>query len=156
MESGSRNPGRCGLRLRHLPGHPGFGDHGHVHRVEITDLVEASEADDDLVAGLIGHGAADHAGVAALRHHRDTPRGADLHRGGEFAGIAGPDDGGRGALVEVAPIVAVRLRVGAQQHASIAQHGVQGGEQLAAPGFVQHQAVRANAGARRCGAAALI
>ena len=51
--------------------HPALGGHRAVDRIDGDDAREALQAEHEHLAGRVGRGAADEAGVRALRHHPD-------------------------------------------------------------------------------------
>ena len=108
----------------------GFRGHGHVEGVHVAHAVEAGEADDDLGAGLVGGGTADHGGVAALGDHRDAGGGEEANGGGEGLRRRGADEEGGAAGVEAAPVGEVGGEVGGvRDQAAGAEGGGEGVEQ---------------------------
>ncbi len=65
-----------GRFLRRLESHAGLDGHRQVHGVQFPDSVHARKRKHKLSAVRTGRGADHHAGIAALRHNRNTPGGA--------------------------------------------------------------------------------
>ena len=93
-----------GGKLGGLQGDAGLDRQRHVHRVEVADTVQASGAEHKFRAVLGRDRAADHGGVAALRHHRCAGLGAQLDHRGEFLRRGGTDHRAGAALVQAAPV----------------------------------------------------
>ena len=82
----------------------GLGDQPLAARVDRADAVEAGEAEDNLVAALVGNAAAHQAGIAALRHQRHPMLGGEADEGCHLVDRAGAQDG-RGDAIDMAPEV---------------------------------------------------
>ena len=93
--------------LRRLQRDAGLDRHGQIDRVDRPHPVQPRQAEHDLAAVLVRRGAADHRGVAALRHQRHPRRGAQPHHLGELGGVGGPHHRRRAALIQPPPILGV-------------------------------------------------
>ena len=80
----------------------GLDRHRKIDRVDRADMVHAAERQDDVVPVLGRHAAADEAGIAALRHDRQSRLGADPHHRRHLRGRSRADDQPGGAAVEAA------------------------------------------------------
>ena len=78
----------------------GLDRHREIDRVDRSDAVHAAEGQNDVAAVLGRHGAAHGAGVAALRHDRQPPLGADPHHRRHLGGRSRADDEPGGTPVE--------------------------------------------------------
>jgi len=114
--SGNRNPACSAAALQVLQNAAGFGGDGQIGRIDGAHCVHALQAQHDLLARCVGHGADGQAGVAALRHQADASGGAGLDDGGHFGGAGRAHDGQRLALGALAPVAGVGAQVAVGQH----------------------------------------
>jgi hypothetical protein len=94
-----------GCRLLHRLQHAaGLGHQGQVVGVDGADAVQARQAQQQLRAAGVGHAAADHAGVAALRHDGHAVLGAGAHDRRHLGRAARPHDRQRAAVPAASPV----------------------------------------------------
>ena len=103
-----------GALLRDLQHHAGLAGHGVGGGVDVADLVHPPHRDHHLaiMRGL----AADKAGVAALRHQRDSVFAGELADRGDFRGRARPQHQRRAAVKQVALLGDVGRDIGRIGH----------------------------------------
>ena len=95
------------LRSRLLNGlqdHARLDRHRIADQVDVDDTCHAIEREHDLAALPVRDAAADQAGVAALRHHRDLLGCAELHDIRDFLCVGRPHHGERVAYKAFAPV----------------------------------------------------
>ena len=116
--------------LRRLQRHAGFDGHGQVERIDVADARHPGEAQHEFAAVLGRRGAADHRGVATLRHDRRPRRGAQPDHARQFVGAGGADHRRRAAAIEAPPVLGIAGGIGGiGQQAVVADHRADGVEQ---------------------------
>ena len=129
--SGNSRPASAGRLLGALQHAAGLDRHRHVRRIEAAHAVQARQAQHHLAAAVVGHRAADQAGVAALRHDGRAVLGAQAHHLRHFGGGAGPHDGERPAAPALAPVDLPGAEVAVGEQVGGADDAAQAIEQLA-------------------------
>jgi hypothetical protein len=96
-----------GRLLRLLQDDAGLDGHGVAGGIDRADLVEPLQRQDDLPAFGDRDLAADHAGIAALRHHRRAGLARPFHHGRHLGDRARPHHGLRLAVEEAARLLEI-------------------------------------------------
>jgi hypothetical protein len=102
--SGNRRSAAAGGLLHALQDAARLDDHRVVQRVDLPHAVEPGKAEQHAVAGRRRRRAADHAGVAALRHDRHAGGGAQSHDLGHGRGGSRLQRQPDPATIEAAPV----------------------------------------------------